>query len=279
MTLITAPCIIDGMSDSDYHSDPVEGGSLSSSGAKTILRSPAHYIWERANRVDKTTYDVGHAVHSVVLGVGAEVVQLDYDSWRTKESQAAKEDAYANGQTPILTKDYEPIAAMSESVLAHPIARSLFEAEGKPEQSMFAQDPESGVWLRARADYLPDAGQGQTIIVDLKTSISADPRDFAKSAATYGYDIQSENYQQVLSLARGDADTSFRFIVVEKSAPYLVSVIELDAEFAMIGRARMRRAIDIFKRCREADEWGGYEEISHLIGAPRWLAFEEDLVL
>ena len=72
-------------------------------------------------------------------------------------------------------------------------------------------------------------------------------------------------------------DIGFRFIVVEKSAPYLVSVIELDAEFAAIGRVRMKRAIDIFKACSEKNEWGGYEEITHLVGPPRWLAYENEM--
>lgn len=276
--MITTPCIVDGMSDADYHSDPVVGGSLSSSGARTILKSPAHYIWERANRVEKTTFDVGHAVHSAVLGVGAEVVILDFTDWRTKAAQEAKTDAYAQGLTPILVKEHEPIKAMSESILAHPIARSLLEY-GKAEQSGFAQDPETGVWLRARFDYLPDASDGQTVIVDLKTSVSADPNDFAKSAANYGYDIQSEWYQRVLTLARGDTDTGFRFIVVEKAAPYLVSVIELDAEFAAIGWVRVLRAIEIFNSCASTGEWPGYEPITHLVGAPRWLAYENEMVI
>lgn len=276
MTLITTPCIIDGMSDADYHSDPVEGGSLSSSGAKTILKSPAHYIWERANRVEKTAYDVGHAVHSAVLGVGAEIVQLDFPDWRTKAAQTAKEDVYAQGKTPLLAKDYEPIKAMSESILAHPIARTLLERPGKAEQSLFAQDPESGVWLRARIDYLPDASDEQTIIVDLKTSVSADPRDFSRSAAEYGYDIQAVWYESLLNLVR-ESDTSFRFVVVEKSAPYLVSVVELDAEYAQIGRSRMRRAIDTFKECVDKNEWPGYDPIAHLIGPPTWLAYAEGM--
>ena len=77
---ITKAGIVDGMTDAEYHGDPVAAGSISSSGARTLLKSPALYQWERAHRVEKTTYDVGHAVHAAVLGVGADVVLLDFDN-------------------------------------------------------------------------------------------------------------------------------------------------------------------------------------------------------
>lgn len=287
MTLvITEPCIVPVMSDEVYHGDPVEGGSLSSSGAKTLLKSPALFQWQRAHRVDKTTYDVGHAAHAKILGVGAGVIAYPAEhltpsgNVSTKGATVfwAKEQRDA-GLVPVTPDQIADVDRMAEAVLAHPIARMLLEKPGTSEASLFAPDPETGVWLRARIDRLPDQDSNQTPVVDLKTSNSADPRDFMRSAAEYGYDVQSEWYQHVLRLTRGDADTAFLFIVVEKTAPHLVSVIELDAEFAAIGRARMRRAIDTYKTCRDTGEWPGYEPIVHLIDSPRWLAYEEGMVL
>lgn len=283
--LITTPCIIDGMTDVVYHNDPVEGGSLSATEAKAILRSPAHYKWQKESSVGKSTFDIGHAVHSMVLGVGLDIVVIPESLLASNGAASAKAakafiaEARENGQVPLKADIVAECVAMRDSILAHPIARSLLEREGKAEQSIFAQDPETGVWLRARIDHLPDAHDGQTVVVDLKTAASADPRDFSRSAAEFGYDIQSEWYQHVLTLARGDKDTSFRFIVVEKSAPYLVSVVELDAEYVRIGQVRMRRAIETYKACRDADEWIGYEAITHLVGPPTWLSYEEGMDL
>lgn len=287
MTLtITEPGLYD-IPELDYHADKnVPGGSFSSSGAKTILKSPALYKWEREHRVDKTTYDVGHAAHTKILGVGSTVIEYPADhltpsgnisskaatvAWATQQRDA--------GLTPVTPAQIADVDAMAEAVLAHPIARTLLEKPGVSEQSLFAPDPETGVWLRARIDRLPDRDSGQSLALDLKTSNSANPRDFQRSAAEYGYDIQSEWYQHTLNLTRGDTDTAFLFIVVEKTAPHLVSVIELDAEFAAIGRSRMRRAIDLFKACRDNNDWPGYEPIVHLIDSPRWLAYEEGMVL
>ena len=273
------------MSDAEYHADPIEGGSLSATGAKAILRSPAHFKWQRENDVVKTTFDLGHAVHSMVLGVGLGIVEIpeailaSNGAASTREAKAFIAEQRELGKVPLKADVFDECKAMTEAVLVHPIARSLLEIPGKSEQSLFAQDKESGVMLRARIDRLPDQTPAPTIIIDVKTAASADPRDFGRSAAEYGYDIQAEFYKHVLKLARGDWETTFRFIVVEKSAPYLVSVIELDSEYASIGRQRMRRAIDLYKECVEKNEWPGYDPIEHLVGPPTWLAYAEGMVL
>ena len=277
--------VIDQMSDAEYHADPVEGGSLSATGAKAILRSPAHYKWQQEHEVIKSTFDLGHAVHSMVLGIGLGVVAIPDEllasngAASTKEAKSFIAEARLAGQVPLKADVVDECKAITESVLAHPVARKLLEIPGKSEQSLFAEDKESGVWLRARIDRLPDQNPNPTTIIDLKTAVSADPRDFGRSAAEYGYDIQSEFYQHVLKLARGDWETNFRFIVVEKSAPYLVSVIELDSEYASIGRQRMGRAIDLYAECVESGEWPGYDPIEHLVGPPTWLAYAEGMVL
>lgn len=266
--------LVEDMAEAEYHARP----ELSSTGARDLLRSPAHYQWRRAHPRQSTAFDVGRAVHAIVLGIGAAVDVLDFDSYRSNAAKEARDEAVAAGLTPILRDDYQPIIDMAQAVTGHAGAVELLEGDGIAEASAFAADPETGVGLRARCDWLPDlSDDGPTIIVDLKTALNADPREFYRAAATYGYDIQAEWYQEVVRLARGDSATEFRFVVVEKEAPYLVSVIELDAEFAAIGRSRMRRAIDHYKSCTDAGQWPGYPEITHLVGPPRWLAFEEGM--
>lgn len=276
---ITEPCVIDGMPDEVYHRDPVEGGSLSSTGARAILKSPARFAWDRTHRVEKRTFDVGHAAHAKILGVGMGVVEIPTEHLTPSGNVSTKgattawlTEQRAAGLVPVTPTDLADVDAMAESVLAHKPARDILEGPGRPEQSVFAPDPETGVWLRARIDWLDDRA------VDLKTTTSANPDEFSRTAAEYGYDIQQEMYLHTLRLV-GLGDMPFLFIAVEKTAPYLPSVVELDAEFAAIGRQRVRRAIDTYKTCRDADAWPGYEEIVHLVAPPRWLAYEEGLVI
>ncbi len=278
---ITAPGIYT-MDDATYHADPIAEGSLSSSGARTLLKSPALYRWQREHPVQKDVYDVGHAVHAKVLGVGMDVVEIPADVLATNgatSTKAAKEfiaQVRAEGKVPLKAEVVAEINAMSEAVLAHPLARALLERPGQSETSLFAPDPETGVWLRARIDRLPDQGHGRTVAVDLKTGRSADPAEFNRSAAEYGYDVQSEWYQAVLRRVRGDDDTAFVFIVVESAPPHLVSVIELTGTFPQIGRDRMRRAIDTFHHCRETGEWPGYDPVVHYVEPPRYYEIQHE---
>lgn len=275
MSVVTEPGVYLDMDEQAYHSSP----ALSSTGARAILKSPARFQWEREHPVFKDVFDVGSALHTLVLGTGWEVDVLDFDDWRTKAAQAAKAESRAAGRIPLLVKDFEPVKAMALSVLAHPTARGLFERDGAFEPSLFADDPATGVPMRCRFDFLPDLTDDTTIAVDLKSAISADPDDFGRDAAKFGYDVQDCWYRNVLRLARGDVDIEFAFVVVEKSAPYLVSVVQLDAEFEVIGAQRVRRAIDVFAECQASGEWPGYGEGTHFVGPPRWLAHQEGLVL
>jgi len=278
--VIAEPCVIDGMSDAEYHADPVEGGSLSSTGARAILKSPARFAYDRTHRVEKRTFDVGHAAHAKILGVGMGVVEIPFEHLTPSGNVSTKvittlwlSARRAEGLVPVTPNDLADVDAMAEAVLANHAARLILEDGGKSEQSVFAPDDETGVWLRARIDRLSPAGP-----VDLKTTTDADPEVFARTAAGYGYDVQQEFYLHTLRLA-GAGDLPFLFIVVESKAPYLTSVVELDAEFAAIGRQRMRRAIDTYKRCTDEDDWPGYGPGTHLVGPPRWLAYEEGMVL
>lgn len=268
--MISTPCVVDGMSDVEYHADPVEGGSLSSTGARAILKSPARFTWDREHRVEKTTFDVGHAAHAKVLGIGSPVIVYP-DEHLTPSGNVSTKGATtlwaaeqrAAGLVPVTPDQMADVDAMAEAVLAHTEARALLERPGKSEQSLFAPDPQTGVWLRARIDRLDDKGPGRTFADDLKTTTDASPREFARTAARYGYDLQAEFYRHALRLARGDDDIAFLFIAVEKTAPYLVSVVELVEDFITTGHDRMRRAIATYKRCRDADEWPGYPGISY----------------
>src|SRR5690606_22820382 len=64
-----------------YHRDPVEGGSLTSSGARRLLEMPpARWRHEQEHRPAPTPAMIlGTAVHSMTLGVGEKVVKVDAD--------------------------------------------------------------------------------------------------------------------------------------------------------------------------------------------------------
>lgn len=264
--------IVYGLPESTYHA-PVD--ELSSTGAKLILDSPARFKYQVVdkNRVHRDAYDLGTAVHTKVLGTGAVAVTCPpelLDKTGGMRTAAAKEwkDAQRAAGVPVVTEsELTMIDAMAESVLAHPLARKLFERAGHPEVSVFAEH--LGVKNRARFDYLPDEGG---IAVDLKTTVDASPAGFAKSAANFGYHIQRGHYVDLLNRAAG-RDVEMLFVTVEKEAPHLVAVHQLAQDFAEMGELEALEARDIYRRCMESGEWPGYEVKINLLPAPMYAVY------
>src|SRR5690606_21262484 len=138
----------------------------------------------------------GTAAHKLVLGTGPELVRIDADEWRTKEIKAEVADVRARGGVPLKPAEWDQAHAMADAIRAHPIASVLFQpGQGKPEQTLIWQDEETGVWCRARLDWLPEPGRGRLIIPDYKTCRSAAPGALAKAIAEHGYHQQDDWYR------------------------------------------------------------------------------------
>lgn len=251
-----------------YHRHPT---SLSVTGAKVLLRAPALYKWQREHPVHKDVFDFGSAAHAQVLGVGAEIVIVEADSWRTKTAQEARDAARADGKTPLLPADYQRVQDMATKLREHTLANQLL-SDGEPEVSAFCVDPATDVLRRSRFDWHESSG----ILVDYKTTICAEPSAFARSAANFGYHMQAAWYLDIAD-DLGLAPRGFLFIAQEKDPPYLVSVVELVADALDVGRARNRRALERFRDCTETGIWPGYSTDTEItpIDLPRWAYTEE----
>lgn len=249
--------LVYGMPEAEYHGG---SGELSSTGAKLLLDCPAKFKHEviDGHRVHRDAYDIGTAVHTKVLGVGAEAVScppelLDKSGgMRTADAKAWKAEQVAAGRPVLSVEQMTEVDAMAEAVLAHPLARELFERPGHAEVSIF--DEVDGVKRRGRFDYLPDDGG---VAVDLKTTLSASRKEFAYATAKFGYHIQRGHYLDMLERVTG-RDLDMRFVLVEKTAPYLVAVHPLNEQYAEMGLAEAMEAVTIYRRCMADDFWPGY---------------------
>ncbi|MFC9786463.1 PD-(D/E)XK nuclease-like domain-containing protein [Rhodococcus sp. NPDC127528] len=273
----------DGIPDHVYHSDR---GSLSSSGARKLLppSCPAIFRHERDHPpTPSNAFDLGHAAHSLVLGEGSELRMIPAEilsangAATTKDAKAFVEQARADGAVPLKPDEYQQVHDMAAAVRANPYAASLLRT-GVPERSLFWRDPVTGVWLRARPDWTTTGADGRPILVDYKTSTSANPDDFRSSAAKYGYHQQAPYYLDGMA-ALGVHDCGFVFIVQDKNPPYLVSVVELTADAMLLGRDLNRAAIDIYAECTAADQWPGYGDQIHLIDLPKWAYYSAEETL
>lgn len=245
---------IHDLPEDEYHADRT---SLSVTGAKTLMRSPALFRHQQDNPVHKDVFDFGSAAHQLVLGVGPGIAVIPPTSRAKADQEAhkvAKEAARAEGKIPVTAADYASIEAMADRLSSHTLAMRLL-SDGEPEVSAYALDEETGVLRRCRFDWL-----GSTVLTDYKSALSADPRDLAGrygGVKKWGYDAQAAWY---LDLARdlGHPAAAFAFIFQEKTAPYQVTVAYIDDADLWDARQRNRAALERFRDCTESGIWPAY---------------------
>ncbi|MFJ4624289.1 PD-(D/E)XK nuclease-like domain-containing protein [Streptomyces sp. NPDC088812] len=273
---ITEPGIYD-MTNETYHSHRY---ALSSSGARMLLppSCPALFRHAQDNPTEtKKTFELGSAAHKLVLGEGPDLIRVDADKWTTTAVKAEVAAIRSDGNIPLKPAEYEQVQAMADALRRHPVASMLFDpARGKPEQSLFWRDRPTGVMRRARFDWLPDARSGRLIIPDYKTCRSAEPAALARAVEDFGYHQQDDWYRAAArALDLADDSAAFVFVCQEKTPPYLVTVVEMDAEARRIGAARNRRALEVFAECTESGVWPGYSNEIAYLSLPTWAAIRD----
>lgn len=269
----------------DYVADPVAGGSLSSSGARLIMKpgGPARLRWKLDHPDEpKEAFDFGKAAHQVVLGdsennivvVEGSINAAGTTVWNTNAAKARVAEARAAGLTPIKPEQWAKVHAMAAAINDNRTAAGLIHsASGRPEQTLVWRDELTGVWCRARVDWARTKKAGhRLLIVDYKTTGSdegAAPDVFAKAVANFGYFVQAEWYRTGVRVLGIDEEPAFLLIVQEIDPPYLINVTELDDVALTLGRNFMRGALNTYAECRRTGAWPGFSKVQ-LVQLPPW---------
>lgn len=265
-----------GLSAAHYHSDPCEIPSLSRSIAHILCtQTPLHawYAHPKLNpdftREEAAKFDVGTAAHALLFHGEPGVEVCDFPDWRTNAAKEQRDAARAAGRLPMLPDQWAEtqamVAAAREQFAALDIDPLPF-TNGKPEQTIVWEE-DGGVVCRARLDWLRD---DYTVIDDLKTSSrSANPDVWTRSIFSTGYDVQVAAYTRAVERTTG-VTPEFRFVVVETSPPYALSVIALGPAALTIAEKKWRYAVEMWRRCLERDEWPGYPQQIAYAELPAW---------
>src|ERR1051325_3622002 len=244
--------------------------------AKFLWRSPWNPLFVPEA---KTDFDIGVAAHLAVLEPERQaesIVLIEAGDYRTTKAREARDAARVDGKVPLLPYQLDIVRAISGSVRAHPIASQAFRG-GEAEVTLIWHDVETGVPCKARPDYLPTHGRW---IVDLKTAASANPRTWRDQAYRLGYHSRAAWYLDGAAAVLGTMPEEYWFVIVEKEAPYLVSVISFDEDALRWGRAANRKACEAFARSAAANDWPGYRDPGQnhdrafRIGLPSWALYQ-----
>ncbi len=269
---MTLTGLVKDMPEAEYHARP----ELSSTGARTLLDSPARFKHRLDHPIKGAALDLGTITHALVLGTPNPAQVIEGGRGKAEREREAR----AAGKIPVLAEDYAVAKGMRDAVLSHPMGREIFEHNGgDSEVSVFAEDPDTGVKVRARFDHLAIGSDSiLTLAADLKTTAgSASPSGFGVSAAKYGYPIQEAFYMDTLRWAVG-FEVPFYFVVVEKAPPHLVAVHTLPAEAVLYGQDLARKAREIYAECMATGDWPGYGDDALMTEIPGWwyMAADED---
>lgn len=272
--------VFSDISEAEYHNDKT---TFSSSVLKKMKypKLAKHYIENPPEY--KEEFATGRAIHSYILepekfaddfliGIDAKRnsndTRQEWADWFASHGWGSSRDWVIEQRKPAATwnpefekqtgkvmitpEKLEEIKLMSESVAANPDAMMLL-ANGAAEQSYYWQDDETGLRLRCRPDF-----ENDDFVTDLKSCASANPFWFKKDALRYDYLLQAAFYSDGIYQITGKRKP-FVFLAIEKTAPYLVSVISYDDATMERADKLYHHRLRKFSECLKSGVWGGYE--------------------
>lgn len=226
------------MPNEEYHS---HREYISASQIKDLLKNP-YLFFHPVKQEHKKAFDIGSAIHSLLL----EPENFDSDfavapkcDRRTVKGKADWNNFVeeSKGKTVLESDDFDNCIEIQKSTLAIPEVLNLLRG-GVSEKSYFTTLP-NGTKQKVRPDrYRSDINT----IIDVKSCRDASPDAFKRDIATYKYYVQASYYIDVLGANK------FIFLAVEKTAPFMVGIYELNRADLDRGRELIRKALALSKQ-------------------------------
>lgn len=163
-------------------------------------------------------------------------------------------------RTVLSRADHRKLILMRDSVMAHPTARKLLEAQGHSERCHYWVDELTGELCRCRIDR--EVPQFATIL-DVKTT--ADIERFTRSIKQYRYHVQQEFYSEGYGATQGHAPAVFVFLVVSTTRDrkrYPARLFNISAADLDVARLAIREDLATYAECRKTNVWHGIETIA-----------------
>lgn len=262
--------------------------ALSAGGLRQFARSPWHY----ANRIDTPSTPTmlrGTLAHCAVLEPNAMadryIVSPENAPRRPTRAQLeAKKPSDSSreamlwwstfmevaGNREIVSHDDYLVCTMQlEAIRKQPELSTLLR-DGHGEVSVFWIDKPTGIYCKARPDWLP-LPDGQSITpVDIKTCADESPNGFGRAAARLRYDLQAAHYTAGIEAVTGLQVSRFIFGAVTNKPPVLAVPYVLTDEVRDQGRDEREEMMQRFAWCKRENEWPAYGSGVQLLDFPKY---------
>lgn len=248
--------------------------AIGSSSLKTIINeSPREYLYSlTAEREHKSAFDIGTAMHSVVLEQNTNTFKQGpvVSSKSTNIWKDAKKEAEAEGKILLDPDQYADVLRGFDAFCEHPLAHKLVSQCQKIEASGFYVDEETGLWLKFRPDgYCANDTHGD-FIFDYKTARSISDRDLSKAIQDYGYHVSAAHYIAGIKAVTGRTVKDY-FLCFQKSSGSMdVRIVRLRDDDIQLGMEIRKKALLLIADCRDKNHWPGVSDVITDGGLPYW---------
>lgn len=282
--------IFPDIAPADYHSERLWlTPSLSASVGKCLVEgrrfsaTPRHVFsahprlnpnWKEKH---KRQFDMGTAAHQMTLGRGAPLQEILYESYQSKKAQAQKAEAYEQGYTPVLSKEYDALLEMKrvrdKELLDCPWGHPFRDGQAEVALRWREETKFGPVYCKALIDYLKDDRPVEQGIDYKATGGSANPEGWdRRQLRDLGFDISAAFHRRgykALGLASPSMD--YYFVLQEWTAPYCCSLIAIPDEELTKADRDIQNMIDMWAWCIHKNQWPGYSMSPYVSERPSWM--------
>lgn len=264
---MSLPALVSDMPNEIYHSHP----SISNSGLSLVARSPAHY-YHATRGGGSRAMEIGTAFHTALLEpdrYAAEYIVVE--GCDDRRLAAYKDAAKVYGGDKTLTQsEGASVAVMTESIAANGAVHAILSRPGRAELSAFVVDPETGIVMRCRFDWLTDCG----VSVDLKKTQDCREFAFSRSLHNYRYHVQAAMYSHIYQLLFGK-QLQFKILAVEEQPPCANILYDIDPLALQHGHKLYREALEDYAAAHETGIWNSYSGTG-VVTLPEFVLWEID---
>jgi hypothetical protein len=231
--------------------------ALNQTSAKLLLKAPAKYAHDKANpRKDSKALREGIMTHAAVLDPEA-FAKFKPEPEADKRTKEGKE-VHAYWASTLQPDDIRCKADEYDNALSYAdaVKQAMARYNIVPVATEVMLKADYMVPIKGSLDLIAEDGY----IYDIKTTAEeATPKGFGRQLIwSDDFKLQAAWYLLLCKLNFGVRPKGFRFLVVEKEAPFLTAVFELHPDLIAEGETLMMSAIKAFEVCKSFNEWPAY---------------------
>lgn len=266
-----------GMTDEEYHADQTAVGS---SNLRLAFDSPKAFrqrFFYREEKPSSEALRLGKLIHMAALEPerfeATYKVCPDYGDMRSPARRAQRDEWLAQcapGTVVVKNQaELDQINAITRSILSHRRGKD-FMREGITEMPGFYRDPDTGIRLKIKPDFISVDG---IRLNDIKSCLSSEHRAFSNQVYQARYDIQMFMQAEGIYRITGKFPDVISLIAVEKLPPYEAAIYFFEREDLYQAEVDYHAALKKIKTGIDKNYWPQRQTEIERIKVPQWFVY------